>query len=111
MGGRGRAQWTDLQARGDVMATSETGGSDDLRKPGGAEHSVVPAGTEGGRSEGGGVRVTGSEAMGSSHPGGAGSLQTRCGSMPLSAGCVGTEGLMGDSGDWVAGVVEGWKIG
>lgn len=54
----GRSSVDDLQVCGFVMAMFDPGRADVPKEPSGAEHLMVPAGAEGGRSEGGGVRTT-----------------------------------------------------
>ena len=48
-------------------------------------------------------------AMGSSYGGGIGSQQVHGVAKPLRGGWGGNEGLMGDSDNWVAGLVEDWR--
>lgn len=88
---------------------SDLGGADSQREPNEDKCPMVHAGVEGRKSLGVTVRgrtehtEAGGRAMDSSHPGRSGSQQAHGVTTPLRRG---TERLMGNGDDWVAGVAE-----
>lgn len=93
----------DLQVRSRGEAMSDLGVADVPRESGETEWAMFHTEVEGGRSAGAGARVTFQGRSGSSCPG-----EVRGATTLLREGRGGTEGLMGDSDNWVVLMAGDW---